>query len=109
MPSQLWKLNGNTLMNKANLWTSNDEWNIRTRDKFVYIENISKKKVLGITYDGSITEEDFVEDKPGQLWKRGKFNTDGYFILENSDTPKVMTGISQSRLGVKGKCRLNDK
>ena len=105
MPSQLWKLNGNTLTNKANLWTSNDEWNIRTRDKFVHIENISKNKVLGITPDGSITEEDYVENEPGQLWKRGKSNADGYFSLENSDTTKVMTGISPNRLEAKGKSK----
>ena len=97
-------MEGTTLKNKANLWTSDDEWNIRTRDKFAYIENISKNKVLGITHDGSITEEDFVEGKPGQLWKRGKSNADGYFILENSDTPKVMSAISPSRLEVKGNC-----
>ena len=58
--------------------------------------------------DGSIIEEKFVEDKPGQLWKRGKPNADGYFILENSDTPKVMTAISPSRLEVKGKCKLSE-
>ena len=101
-------MDGNTLTNKANLWTSDDEWNIRTRDKFVHIENISKNKVLGISHDGSIAEEDFVENEPGQLWKRGKPNADGYFILEHSDTPKVMTGISPSRLEVKGKCKLSE-
>ena len=66
---------------------------------------------MGITHDGSITEEDFVENEPGQLWKRGKSNADGYFSLENTDTytPKVMTAISPSRLEVKGKSKLSDK
>ena len=102
-------MDGKTLTNKANLWKSNDEWNITTRDKFVHIENISKDKVLGITPDGSITEEDSVENEPGQLWKRGKSNADGYFSLENTDTPKVMTAISLSRLEVKGKSKLSYK
>ena len=65
---------------------------------------------MGIIHDSSrITEEDFVKDKPGQLWKRGKSNADGYFSLENTDTPKVMTAISPSRLEVKGKSKLSDK
>ena len=90
-------------------WTSDDEWNFMTKDDLIYIENISKSKVLGITHDGRVIEEDFVEDKPGQLWKRGKSNADGYFSLENSDTPKVITAISPSRLEVKGKSKLSDK
>ena len=64
---------------------------------------------MGILHDGSIAEEDFVENEAGQLWKRGKSNADGYFSLENTDTPKVMTAISLSRLEVKGKSKLSYK
>ena len=106
-------MKGTTLTNKANLWTSNQlgtyEWNFRTKGKFVYIENISKKKVLGITHDGSVIEEDFVEDKTRQLWKIGTSHADGYFILENSDTTKLLTAISPSRLETKGNSNLINK
>ena len=56
-PSQLWKLDGRILKNKANLWVSTDEWNIKTNDDFVYIENVSKNKVLGSTDYDDIIEE----------------------------------------------------
>jgi hypothetical protein len=35
------------LINKEGLWTSDDEWNFKTKDDLIYIENISKTKVLG--------------------------------------------------------------
>ena len=54
-----------------------------------------------------IKEQDFVEDKAGQLWKRGASYADGYFILENSDTCKVMTAISPSRIEIKGNCKVS--
>ena len=45
---QLWKFNGVTLTNKANIWLSEDEWNLEeANDKRYYIENLSRDKVLG--------------------------------------------------------------
>ena len=49
--SQLWKLDDkNKLINKANIWSSDDDFNITLNGSFYLIENISskKKKVLGI-------------------------------------------------------------
>ena len=37
------------LQNKGGLWKSNDLWNFTTKDNLIYIENISKTKVLGTT------------------------------------------------------------
>ena len=143
---QFWKLDGLELKNKAKLWMSNDEWNLKTKerdvatvphftlfqptwDNLIYLENISRKKVLGITRAGEVIEEDFVEDKPGQLWKRGVPDAEGFFVLENSEflrsdsdklgqglkwgqsesgddlmfhPEKVMTAISSSSLKIKG-------
>jgi hypothetical protein len=28
-------------------WMSDEEWNFKTKDDLIYIENISKRKVLG--------------------------------------------------------------
>ena len=100
--SQLWKLDGNTLKNKGNLWMSHDMWKFKTRGKFVHVKNISNKKTLEIKNCSSVIEGDFVKGKPLQLWKRGTSDADGYFILETSDTHKVLTAISPSKLGVKG-------
>ena len=117
---QFWKLEGLELKNKAKLWMSNDKWNFKTKerdlatstfalfqpgslkDNLIYLENISKKKVLGITRTGEVIEEDFVEDKPGQLWKRGVPDAEGFSVLENSESEKVMTAISLSILKIKG-------
>ena len=99
-------MKGTTLTNKANLWTSNqlgtDEWNFRTKGKFVYIENISKKKVLGAKSHGEVILEDFEEGKAEQLWKKGERNAEGFFTLENFKVPKVMTAVSPDSLEVKG-------
>ena len=106
VPSQLWKLDGNTLKNKSNLWISH-MWKFKTSGKFVYIKHIVNKKILEITKDGSVVEGDFVKDKPAQLWKKGTSDADGYFILENTDTPKVLTAVSPSRLEIKGNSKLS--
>ena len=90
------------LHNKDGLWTSDDEWNLKTKDDLIYIENISKTKILGTSNDGEVVLEDFEEDKTDQLWKIGESNAEGYFTLENSKVPKVMTAISSSSLEIKG-------
>ena len=46
--------------------------------------------------------EDFEENKAEQLWKKGVPNDEGYFTLENSKVPKVMTAISPTSLELKG-------
>ena len=71
-------------------------------DDLIYIENILQKKVLGATNYDEVILEDFEEDKAEQLWKKGEPNADGYFTLENSKVPKVMTAISPDSLEIKG-------
>ena len=91
------------LINKKGLWKSVDLWNFKTKDDgLVYIENTSKTKVLETTNDNQVILEDFEENKAEQLWKKGVPNDEGYFTLENSKVPKVMTAISQTSLELKG-------
>ena len=104
--SQLWKLNGKILENSARVWESTDEWSFKQKDKFengnqekngvsnkktsfnkqistdkselIYIENISKKIVLGITLDGRVFEENKpVEEELERLWIKGEPNPEG--------------------------------
>ena len=91
------------LKNKANLWTSNEEWGFTFKDKLVCIHNKLKNKVLETKIDGKVTLEDAEEGKPEQLWKKGVTQPDGYFTLENSKVPKVITAISANSLEIKGK------
>ena len=74
----------------------------------IYIENISKEKVLGTTNDSKVILEDFKEDRAGQLWKKGIPNDEGFFTLENSIVPKVITFIG-NHLEVKGNKTLRRK
>ena len=70
-------------------------------DPVIYIENISKTKVLGTSIDGEVILEDFDESKVQQLWKKGK-TQEGFFTLENAKIPMLMTAISSSVLQLKG-------
>ena len=106
--SQLWRLdNRNQLQNKNGLWWSKEKWNFKTKDDLIYIENISKTKVLEATNDGEVILEDFEEGKAEQLWKKGVPDAEGYFTIENYYVlPKFMTAISESGLKIKGNISL---
>ena len=43
------------MQNKEGLWISDEEWNFKTKDDLVYIENTSQKRVLGATDNGNDT------------------------------------------------------
>ena len=58
---------------------------------------------LGIKDNDEVKEEKFVKDKPGQSWKRGESNNEGYFTLKHSESPKVMTAVSENKIKLKGK------
>ena len=98
-PSQLWKLDGRILKNKANFWTSNDEWYFFNVRKMTFIT--TKNKVLIAKNDGKVIQEDYEDCSFEQLWKTGKPDTEGYFTLENSKVPKVLTAISECSLEIK--------
>ena len=83
--------------NEAELWISVDSWIFKPKgDELIYIENTSKTKVLEATSDGKVIQEVFIQGKARQLWKKGKPDAKGYFTLENSGVPKVITAISES-------------
>ena len=111
-PSQLWHLEGSTLKNKAaDIWKSQDEWKFGKKGEMYYVENVTKKRVLGATTFGKVIEEDFEEDKlkPRQLWKKldpvGPA-TEGHFLLENGESKKFMRAISNNSIEIKGNCLL---
>ena len=97
-------MDGKVLYNYDGLWKSDEKWNFKAKDDLIYIENISRSKVLGTTNDGEVILEDFKEDKAGQLWKKGDSldEFDGFYTLENSKVPKVITATSSSNLEIKG-------
>ena len=66
------------LQDKERLWKSD---NFTTIDDLIYIDD--------------------------QIWKKGKPNCQGYFTMENSQVPKVMTAISSNSLEIKGNIIVN--
>ena len=93
------------LQNKDNIWVSDETWVFKNQNDLIYIENISTKKVLGFTNDGKVSPEDYVEGKASQLWKKGNLDPEGYFTLENSQVPKVITA-TETGMETKGKITL---
>ena len=72
---------------------SDDKWNFKNKDDLIYIENISKTKVLEATDDDKVILEDFEDDKAEQLWKKGEPNAKGYFTLENFKDGKLISKL----------------
>ena len=85
---------------------SDEEWNFKTKDDSVYIENISNRKVLGITEDGQVILDVLEENKAEQLWKKGQPNAKDFFTLENCKVPRVLTASSSSSLEIIGNTNL---
>ena len=90
------------LKNKAGIWKSADLWIFTPKGNETIIENNSTTMVLGATSDGEVIQEILVEGKPDQLWKIGVPDAEGYFTLQNSGVPKVLTAMSESSLEIKG-------
>ena len=83
----------------SHLWILDDDGELK--NKAVILDkkwNITTKK----TAYGTVIEEDFVDGKPGQVWKQGKPDAEGYFSLEDSKSSKILTATSSSKLEVKG-------
>ena len=93
------------LKNKAGVWKSVDSRNFphftTKDDDWFYIKNNSTE-VFEATSDGKVIQEVLVEGKADQIWKKGEPDAEGYFTLQNSGEPKVLTAISESSLEIKG-------
>ena len=101
---QLWKIIGNTLINKANIWQSRHEWKFQSVEKKVgkiYIENTSNDRVLATPDNFRLVEDTFDKEKAGQKWKKGPANREGFFTLENLESKKFLTAL-KDQLVIKG-------
>ena len=101
---KLWKTDGGRLMNKADIWEANDEWNLIPNEEGTkyFITNTSKNdQVLARSNNEVIPKlKSLLDDK--QLWIRGEDDADGFFTLENVDSAKFLTATSASQLETKG-------
>ena len=97
------------LQNKDKIWVSNETWVFKNKNDSIYIQNNITEKVLALTNDSKVSQEDYEEGNAQQLWKKGEPTVEGYFTLENSGVPMVITAISkiinnisESSLEIKG-------
>ena len=58
------------------------------------MENSSNETVLSIADDGTVIQNTFAPNETGQLWLKRDSNEDGFFILTNPQTQKVLTAGS---------------
>ena len=102
---QLWKFDGKVLENYYK--TGSRKWNFTTKDGLIQIKHDSINKVLGIANGVKVIEEEIQEDKPEQLWKIGEANTEGYFTIENSKVPKLLTFNYPCSLRIEGNFQID--
>ena len=94
------------MKNTADEWISTDEWNFKPKGPLqcplIYIENTSKNKVLETDCDGKVTEKDFIEDNPRQLWRQGIANEGCFTLIPSINSSQLLTAVSSNSLEVKG-------
>ena len=92
-------MNDAILTNKAGIWKSDDEWNLKSLDPIVYVENTSKQRVLQYSnyFDKHVILKSFDQNETNQRWKRKEASDDDYFKLFNPPDFKE-TIIYQSKL-----------
>ena len=101
---KLWKKSDGALINKSNLWESQDKWKfIKCEDQTFYIKNRRNQGVLTPTEnDDSVIEAELKSNDANQLWQRGEENEDGYFEIINTLSKKKLAAMSAVKLEVKG-------
>ena len=75
----------------------------------IYVKNDSIDTVVGMENAGRVIEEEIQEGKLEQLWKIGEPDTEGYFTLENSKVPKLLTFIPPCSLRIEGNFQIDGK
>ena len=103
---QLWQLDGKTLINKANLWTSSDHWSLPDEETTGIIVNSSKNTILDVSPDDTDSGRKVIERKlaetSSQRWMRKTANNKGYFTLQNSKFGAFLTAASDTDLTITG-------
>ena len=79
------------MVNRAKIWKSNDEWKLTTvKSSFVYIENVSEKKFLGIVDDSVM----LVGNCESHMWQVGEPNREGFFTITSAYSEKALSAFS---------------
>ena len=107
----LWRFDGATLTNKTNICQLTYNWTVKKKGSLVYIENRSNKTVLSISDDETVISQKlklfaqldaYTPNDTGQMWMKRESNEDGYFILTNPYTQKILTASSDHHFEIIG-------
>ena len=102
----MWKLDGTKLINQKGEWKSNVEWKFVPEDELYFIQNIEGNKVLSLASDKqeeTCVTEMFMEPKRlKQLWQIATPNEDGFFMITEPSSKKVVHAIGSSKLEIDG-------
>jgi len=97
--AQLWKIDGTKLVNKKGITALEGECKVVPHGAMFYIENALNNKVLSTRRNSRLSEsyqnkvkESIRDEKLRQLWKIGTPNEEGFFIITEISTKKVLTG-----------------
>ena len=90
------------MKNNANLWKSNDEFEVEFKNGYILIRNNTNLKVLTVHNEPDLIEQNF-DDDGDQLWIKEDSHIDGFFTLKNLKWDKYLTAVSKSSLQVQGK------
>ena len=99
-------------MNRAELWQSDGEWNLKnsqTNELLVYIENVTEGTVLTVAEDETVVLRPINQDDQGQLWKMGEPDEEEYFRLFSPNSKKLMTVVTPTELKMKGMWKYCEK
>ena len=91
------------MKNSANLWTSNDQFEVEFKNGYILIRNNTNLKVLTVHTEPDLIEQNFEEGENDQLWIKEDSQIDGFFTLKNLKWDKYLTAVSESSLQVQGK------
>ena len=78
------------------MWHSSDQWNFQVIGDSIIIENTSNGMVLGIKDSDAVSMED-TSNTAEQLWKKEDTKIEGFFILKNSKSNKVLSANIKSK------------
>ena len=91
------------MKNNANLWTSNDQFEVEFENGYILIRNNTNLKVLTVHNEPDLIEQNYDKDEEDQLWIKEDSHIDGFFTLKNLKWDKYLTAVSESGLQVQGK------
>ena len=91
------------MKNSANLWTSNDQFEVEFKNGDILIRNNTNLKVLTVHNEPDLIEQNFEEGENDQLWTKEDSQIEGFFTLKNLKWDKYLTAVSESSLQVQGK------